>query len=190
MYKEQTNKLMLSIAKTLSNECKCNKLKVGAVIVKDKRIISSGVNGSLKNFSNVCEDTFIECHKCGKLIPTENFKNDKTLFNKKVYTYTCECSHRLDYEEDFFNKVKIKKTKPHILHAEENALIFAAKHGINIDGTSIYVTHLPCMRCARMIIASGIEEVFYIEEYRDKSSINLFKNNNIKIEQIRIDDEN
>jgi len=184
MYKEKTNKLMLGIAKTLSEDTKCKKLKVGAVIVRDKRIISSGVNGSLKNFSNKCEDTFIECPKCGKFIPTEDFNENETLSN--MLSYNCDCNYRLNYEEENFKRRFIYNTLPHIIHAEENAIIFAAKHGINIDDSSIYVTHLPCMSCARMIIASGIKEVFYIDEYKNDDSKKLFKDNNIKIRQMEI----
>jgi len=66
-------------------------------------------------------------------------------------------------------------TKSTVVHAEANAILFAAKNGIKIDGTKMYVTLSPCIECAKMIVQSGIKEVYYLEEYRDKTGIEFLK---------------
>jgi len=61
------------------------------------------------------------------------------------------------------------------IHAEQNALIQAAKFGISVDGASIYVTHHPCVVCAKLLINAGIREIFYLEDYPDELSKSLLK---------------
>ncbi len=60
-------------------------------------------------------------------------------------------------------------------HAEQNAIIQAAKHGVSIDGATLYCTHQPCVICAKMIINSGIKRVVYKEGYPDEFSMELFR---------------
>jgi len=67
------------------------------------------------------------------------------------------------------------------IHAEQNAIIHAAKHGVSIEGATIYVTSSPCNICAKMLINSGISEIVYEEEYPDKIANDLLKSANIKI---------
>lgn len=56
-------------------------------------------------------------------------------------------------------------------HAEANAIVFAARYGVAIEDTSLYTTHSPCIRCAHLIINSGITQVFYNVEYRDPTGV-------------------
>lgn len=67
---------------------------------------------------------------------------------------TCECN-------------KGKKTKLSVVHAEANAILFAAKSGIKTDGCTLYVTLAPCMECSKMIIQCGIKEVIYSNNYSE-----------------------
>ena len=60
-------------------------------------------------------------------------------------------------------------------HAEANALAFAARQGISTDGGTLYVTVSPCDVCARLLIAAGIDQVFYLEEYRDRRGIEILQ---------------
>lgn len=59
------------------------------------------------------------------------------------------------------------------VHAEAGAIAYAARHGIAVEGATIYCTHSPCLACAKLIINSGIQEVIYDQEYRDKSGVEL-----------------
>jgi len=70
-------------------------------------------------------------------------------------------------------------TKNSVVHAEANAILFAARHGISTLGCTIYITLSPCMECAKMIIQSGIKRVVYKDDYRDLSGIEFLKENNI-----------
>lgn len=65
------------------------------------------------------------------------------------------------------------------IHAEANAISYAAKKGIKLEGSKIYTTHSPCVKCAELIIQSGIKYVYYDEQFRDKAGIELLNRNNI-----------
>lgn len=60
-------------------------------------------------------------------------------------------------------------------HAEANAIAFAAKHGVKLNGSTLYITNSPCKACAMMLINAGVETVFYDIEYRDPAGIDLLK---------------
>lgn len=72
-------------------------------------------------------------------------------------------------------------TKHTVMHAEQNALIFCAKHGLSTDGCELYTTVSPCMHCAKLIISSGIKKVVFLEYYRDKSGIKLLEEFGVKV---------
>ena len=74
------------------------------------------------------------------------------------------------------------------IHAEQNAIIHAAKHGVSIEGATIYVTSSPCNICAKMLINSGISEIVYEEEYPDKIANDLLKSTNIKLRRRKINE--
>jgi dCMP deaminase len=67
------------------------------------------------------------------------------------------------------------------LHAEQNALLQAARYGINIEGASIYVTTQPCVVCAKMLINAGIKEIIYENPYPDKLSMEMLNESGIKV---------
>ena len=67
------------------------------------------------------------------------------------------------------------------LHAEQNALLQAARYGINIEGASIYITTQPCVVCAKMLINAGISEIIYQNPYPDELSMELLKESGIKM---------
>jgi dCMP deaminase len=77
-------------------------------------------------------------------------------------------------------------TKSTVMHAEQNALIFCAKHGLSVKGCVLYTTLSPCMDCVKSIISSGITRVVYLDEYRDTSGIALLKRFNITTEKIDV----
>ena len=69
------------------------------------------------------------------------------------------------------------------VHAEQNAIIQAAKHGICIEGGTLYCTHQPCVICAKMIINAGIKRVVYKEGYPDEFSLQLFTESGVSVEK-------
>ena len=72
----------------------------------------------------------------------------------------------------------------HTVHAEANIIAFCAKHGISTNGATMYITLSPCEKCAELIVQSGIKKVFYIEEYRDLTGIDILLEQGIKVKQI------
>ncbi len=68
------------------------------------------------------------------------------------------------------------------LHAEQNAIIQAAKHGTNISGATLYCTHAPCVICAKMLINSGIEAIVYLDGYPDELASNLLEESGLRVQ--------
>lgn len=78
------------------------------------------------------------------------------------------------------------KTKPDVIHAEENILCQAALHGISLKGATLYITHNPCRGCSSKVAQAGIVEVKYLLDYRDQSGLDKLKQYNVKIEKIEL----
>tara|TARA_B100001758_G_C18200147_1_gene499386 strand:+ start:388 stop:843 length:456 start_codon:yes stop_codon:yes gene_type:complete len=111
------------------------KLKVGSVITKNNRIISTGYNGYPSNS------------------PHQSINRDGHEINT--------------------------------IHAEQNAICFAARSNISIENSTIYVTHYPCINCAKVIIASGIKTVYYLNDYKnDEVVTTLFLQSGICVKKI------
>ena len=118
----------MQTAQTFAELSSARRLHVGAIVVKDDRIISIGYNGMPAGWDNNCEDE----------------AKDGTL-----------------------------KTKPEVLHAETNAIAKLARSIESGLGATLFVTHSPCLECAKLIYQSGISEVYYADEYRDNTGINF-----------------
>lgn len=76
------------------------------------------------------------------------------------------------------------KTKPETIHAEQNALYKLAKHGISANGATIFITHNPCANCAKGIIQSGITHVYYTDEYRDSTGLEILQKSGIIVTKL------
>lgn len=126
------DRIFLDIAEKISEMSHCLSHKVGCILVKDKRIISTGYNGTTKGFDN-CDDFFL----------------DKP--------YSRELHH--EFSEMFE------------IHAEQNAILAAARNGISIEGSILYTTLHPCYDCLKLICNSGIKTIIYRYEY-DKFNLN------------------
>ena len=137
----------INIAKEIAKASKCVSKQVGAVIVKDGRILSTGYNGTPAGYQN--------------------------------------CS---DFWDGKYTKDHHDWSKTYEIHAEMNAIIWAARKGISIEGATIYVTLEPCSECSKNLIASGIKRIVYEKSYEHTNSqiISRFiKDNNVHIEQIK-----
>ncbi len=95
------------------------------------------------------------------------------------------CEYRIDHIDGLDQITSIEwKTKPEVIHAESNAIMFAAKNGVSTDGCKLVLTHSPCFDCSRLIIQSGIKEVVYETEYRDMSGIDFLEKNGVSVWKI------
>ncbi|MFR5062260.1 MAG: deoxycytidylate deaminase [Christensenellales bacterium] len=121
--------------------------QVGAVIAKNKRILTTGYNGASAGILS-CKDRG-ECLRRKLNIPSGT-------------------RHEMCYAT----------------HAEQNAIIQAAKMGVSIDGATLYCTHQPCVICSKMIINSGIVRIVYRNGYPDDFSMELLREAGVDIEQL------
>ena len=91
----------------------------------------------------------------------------------------------------FENKCEVKSmdgslhTLSYVLHAESNAILKCAKYGRPTNGSTLYITHSPCIECAKLIIQSGISRIVYLEEYKNLDGIELLKRVCIKVEKFK-----
>lgn len=76
------------------------------------------------------------------------------------------------------------KTKPEVLHAESNAISKMAKSTVSANGADMFITHSPCMECAKLIFQAGVRRVFYSEDYRSDSGIKFLQKSGIEVEKI------
>lgn len=77
-------------------------------------------------------------------------------------------------------------TKPAVLHAESNAIMKVAKSTMSCEGAELYTTTCPCFGCAKLIIQAGISKVYYTEDYRDMSGVELLQQAGIIVKQVNV----
>lgn len=124
-----------SLADQVSSRTTCLRRAVGAVIVKDNRILATGYNGVPQGMEH--------CSKAGCLREKMNVPSGE--------------------------RQEICRG----LHAEQNAIIQAARYGIDISGAKIYITTQPCITCAKMLVNAGITEIIYANPYPDELSLGI-----------------
>lgn len=107
----------MSISLLASTRSPCNRLKVGCVIVKDNRVLSTGYNGFLPGNPHL--------------------------------------------------SIVVDNHEQATVHAEQNAICHAAKNGINIKDSCVYITHYPCINCFKSLRASGIKDIYYLNNYKN-----------------------
>lgn len=146
---------------------------VGAIIVKDDRIISIGYNGTPAGWDNNCEDIMWDTGAGGWLDPEE--------FNAR---YPFEAWHE---EAGRYVRYGLK-TKPEVLHAERNALDKLAKGHESGLGSTMFITTAPCLECAKSIYGAGISQVFYRDDYGSRDGIDFLIKCGIKIEKLSINE--
>ena len=137
----------LEIAKIVSKRSTCLRRKVGALIVKDRRILATGYNGTPSGIKH--------CAQRGCLREKLNIPSGE--------------------RHELWNG----------LHAEQNVLLQAALYGISLRGSALYVTSLPCIICAKMIINAGIKEVVIAGNYPDKMAREFLDEAGIAIRRVK-----
>ena len=163
-------------AKRTSQLSHAVRLQVGAVIVKDDSVISYGYNGMPAGWDNNCEDKdYMSGDAGGWLNPDEIY--ERWPFEETVVV--------TNDNESFETTRRYRlKTKPEVLHAESNALAKLAKSsnsGLNAD---LFVTHAPCIDCAKLIYQSGIRRVYFNQNYRDDSGLDFLTKSGIEVNKI------
>ena len=129
----------INIALAVAERSTCDRAHVGAVLVRDKRILTTGFNGSPSGLPH--------CDTGGHLL----------VDGHCVRT----------------------------IHAETNAIIQAALHGVSTKGATCYVTHFPCINCTKTLINAGITQIIYLNNYRiDENALHFFNKVGVGLKQI------
>ena len=129
--KKKFIKTYMDVAESFAKLSSAVRLQVGAIVVKDDRIISIGYNGMPSGWDNCCEDN--------------------------------------------------NKTKAEVLHAETNAIAKLAKSSEGGCGATMFVTHAPCIDCAKLVYQSGIDTVYYKNDYRSTQGLEFLTKSNVDV---------
>lgn len=170
--KEKYNKMFMTIAETVSEMSFCERRKVGAILVKNGQIISMGWNGTPAGEDNCCEEKHYSSGDEGGWLDHE------TAVQQWPF---------VEWVEEFQRELRYSlKTKPDVIHAEENCLRkLITSTETSVDST-MYVTTAPCKMCAVRLKDAKVKEVFYLEVYRSEEGIKYLEKHGIHTEQIQI----
>ena len=133
----------MKVAETFAECSTARRLHVGAIIVKDDRVISIGYNGTPAGWDNNCEDEYV--NEIGE---------------------------------------SLLRTKPEVIHAETNAIAKLAKFDGSGSGSVLFVTHAPCLDCAKLVFQAGISSVYYRNSYRNNDGVDFLAKAGLIIWQI------
>jgi dCMP deaminase len=168
--KEKFLKAFMDTAYRFAELSPALRLHVGAIVVKDDRIISIGYNGMPVGWDNECEyKDYMSGDAGGWLDPDEI--EERWPF--KEYDPEVQSNRR-------YRLV----TKDEVLHAESNAIAKLAKSNDSGLGADLFVTHSPCIHCAKLIHQSGIRRVYYGENYRDDAGKDFLQKSGVVVTQI------
>jgi dCMP deaminase len=156
--KEKLKRAYMKTAETFAELSHARRLHVGAIVVKDDRIISIGYNGMPAGWDNNCEDRV--------------YANEWSIDN-----------NHWDYQEEDGTCYNLK-TRPEVLHAETNAIAKLARSNESGMDADIFITHAPCLDCAKLIYQSGIKRVWYGTQYRDSTGTEFLRKSGIEVEQL------
>lgn len=138
------DKRFMNLAEEIASWSSCCRRQVGAIIVKDKRIIATGYNGAPAGV-----ETCVEKKKCLR---------DEHHIASGTQAQLC-----------------------YAVHAEQNAVSQAARLGVSVKDATIYVTHQPCVLCAKILINAGIKRIVYKHGYPDEFSLEIIKEAGIEL---------
>ena len=146
MARPSWDEYFMAITDQVAQRATCTRRHIGAVLVKDKRILATGYNGVPSGLAH-CDEAGCLRERLG--IPSGT-------------------QHELCRG----------------IHAEQNAVIQAARHGIAIDGATVYCTHQPCVLCAKILINAGISEIVYRDAYPDSLATEMLTEARIPVRRL------
>lgn len=146
MVRPSWTEYFMAITCEVANRSTCIRRHVGAILIKDKRVLATGYNGAPAGLKH-CEE--VGCLRENNSIPSGE-------------------RHELCRG----------------LHAEQNAIIQAARYGLSISDATLYCTNFPCMICSKMIINAGIKEIYYKDGYNDPLASQILMEAGIRIERL------
>ena len=153
----------MKIARTVATRANCTGAQVGAVLVRDNRIISTGFNGTPQGFVNCRDGGCVRCRdralrKAGRI--SELTYGD--LSDSEKHLDLCIC-----------------------VHAEANAVLSAARAGMRTDGSVLYVSYKPCFSCVKELLQAGVTRVVYLEDWVHSHEASLVQQYELLVEHLR-----
>lgn len=146
----------MDVAARTAQLSRAQRLQVGCVIVKNDNIISFGWNGTPAGWDNECENKVWD-HGAGGWLSLEEIEEQ--------YPYE-------EYHPDTKQVVRYGlKTKPEVIHAEANAILKLTRGTHSSENSTMFLTHAPCIECAKLILSAGINNVYYRDVYRSTQGI-------------------
>lgn len=159
----------MDVAERFAQLSSARRLKVGAVVVKDHRVISIGYNGTPAGWDNNCEDTVYVGDAGGWIDPEEI---------DQLFPHS-------EWDEQLGRHVRYNlKTKDEVIHAEANAITKLARSNDGGDGAYLFCTHAPCIDCAKLIYGAGIRKVYYRDTYKDERGVRFLERSNVAVEKV------
>lgn len=140
----------MDVAERFAQLSSAKRLQVGAIVVKNDRIVSIGYNGMPTGWDNCCEEEVVVAVIDG--VPQR--------------------------------EIKELKTRPEVLHAESNCIAKLARSSESGEGADIFITHAPCIDCAKLIYQSGIATVYYKHDYRSTQGVEFLNKSGIKVVKV------
>ena len=171
--KKKFIKTYMDVAESFAKLSSAVRLQVGAIVVKDDRIISIGYNGMPAGWDNDCEDKEYMSGDAGGWLHPDEIK-ERWPFEG---TY-------LDADGNTMQGRYRLKTKPEVLHAESNAVAKLAKSSESGLGAAMFVTHAPCIDCAKIVYQSGIDTVYYKNDYRSTQGLDFLTKSNVNLVKV------
>ena len=149
MTRPSMQQVLLEVAHVMATRGTCSRAQVGAVFALDGRILATGFNGAPAGLPHCDHDC--DCEAIA--LPNGDIEHH----DECLVTAPCEVA----------------------VHAEANAIAFSAKHGISLNGSTLYTTLSPCLRCAQLLVNAGVRAVCMSTIYRDPSGIRLLNRSGV-----------
>jgi dCMP deaminase len=132
----------MTLAVAVRTNANCWGSEVGAVLVRNDRVISTGYNGTPAKFENCREGGCLRCQERHKFDEDQSYESPYPEVMQGKALDICLC-----------------------VHAEQNAVLSAARHGIAVTGSVLYVTHQPCFSCVKESIQAGVTQIIYLKSW-------------------------
>ena len=153
MTRPSRDRTLTDIAGIIAKRSTCSRLQVGAVFSLEGRILVTGYNGAPAGLPHCNHDC--DCTTYTPKAPGED------------HTTWCQSMQPCTIAE----------------HAERNAIAFAARHGVKLEGAEVHVTHMPCLPCSMSLVNAGVERVIYVEAYRLTEGIELLRQAHVVVDK-------
>lgn len=182
------DEMLMSTARLVSLRGTCSRLNVGAVFARNGRIISMGYNGAPAGLPH-CEHWEAKGRAGEAMSPPPDTVPDwvwKALKGASYHTMMGGMIFaRQGDRTSLVTPTGSSPGCPFSEHAERNGIAFSARHGVALEGSELYVTHMPCLECARSIVNAGIGTVVYEQSYRDERGVQLLESAGVTVVDYR-----